>query len=64
MFRANLYAADLADVTLDRLAEILHNGGDILQEAIRTETVDHLMAHGHLAHQAELIAAELRRRGF
>ncbi len=63
MFRADLFADDLADATLDRLAEIIHNGGDILHEAVRTGTVDHLMAHGHFAHQQELIAAELRRRG-
>jgi hypothetical protein len=64
MFRADLYAADLTDVTLDRLAEIIRNGADILEDAIRAGTVGHLMAEGHFAEQEELIAAELRRRGF
>jgi len=64
MFRADLFADDLADTTLDRLAEIILNGGYILQEAIRTRTTARLMAEGHLAHQSELVAAELRRRGF
>jgi hypothetical protein len=64
MFRADLFADDLADTTLDRLAEIILNGGYILREAIRTRTTARLMAEGHLADQTALIAAELRRRGF
>lgn len=64
MFRADLFAADLAATTLDRLAEIIRSAADILQEAVRTGTAADLMAHGHFADQSELIAAELRRRGF
>jgi hypothetical protein len=64
MFRADLFADDLADTTLDQLAEIILNGGYILQEAIRTGTTARLMAEGHLADQTALIASELRRRGF
>jgi RNA binding exosome subunit len=64
MFRADLFAADLTTATLDRLAEIIRNAGDILRDAERTSTVARLTAEGHLGHQVELIAAELRRRGF
>jgi hypothetical protein len=64
MFRADLFADDLADATLDQLAEFILNARDILQEAIRRGTTAEVMADGHLADQVELIAAELRRRGF
>jgi hypothetical protein len=64
MFRSDLYAADLADVSLDSLAEIIRTGADILERAIREDTTTGLMADGHFAEQTELIAAELRRRGF
>ena len=64
MFRADLFADDLADTTLDQLAEIIPNAGYILQKAIRTGTTAEVMADAHLADQLELIVAELRRRGF
>jgi hypothetical protein len=64
MFRADLFADDLADTTLDQLAEIIHNAGYILEKAVRTGTTAEVMADGHLADQSALIAAELRRRGF
>jgi hypothetical protein len=64
MFREHLYAADLKEETVEGLAGIMSNLHTILAEDIRNGTVEDLKAEAHFARQTELVAAELRRRGF